>query len=294
MKNRLAVLLSIMFILSTALVGCSKKATDTSANIDLVTKQKVIVVVTDKKTKAPIKDAKVYLIGDEKPYLTDAMGKTTEVFVDLNKDYFKNYIDEVSSKVNCGFANVVVDKEGYGKHFEVDYSIFPGDSPAMIKIELAKGKKPTTNVNTPDVNYVENLVRSYEKFEGEPTRSEDMMKYKVTVVDENKKPLEEAKIVVPEAKVAVMTDKKGTCELNIPYIEYSNVNYPAKKGYSEMTVLTYKGGYSTKALLRVHLSKDGKDNNLTVQLAKSSKTKIDFEVVKPAANWTQEIINSYK
>jgi hypothetical protein len=287
-------LLSILFVLSTVLVGCSKKDAETSANIDLVAKQKVIVVVTDKKTKAPVKEAKVYLIGDEKPYLTDEMGKTAEVFVDVNKDYFKNYIDEVASKVSCGFVNVVVDKEGYGKHFEVDYSIFPGDSPAMIKIELEKGKKPTTNFNAPDVNYVENLVRSYEKFEGEPMRSEDALKYKVTVVGEDKKPIEEAKIVVPEAKVAAVTDKKGACEVSIPFIESNNVNYPAKKEYGEITVLTYKSGYSSKALLKVHLSKDGKDNNITVQLSKSSKTKVEFEVVKPAAKWTENIMNSYK
>jgi hypothetical protein len=294
LKKRLAMMLAVVLILSAGVFSYYRRVNTTNVNVDIPAKQKVIVVAVDKETKAPVKDAKIYIVGHEQSYVTDEMGKTQEILVDINKDYFKKYIDEVSNKISCGFLNIVVNKDGYGKHFEIDYSVFPGNSAALVKIELTKGKKDTVKCNTPDVTYIENLVRGYEKFEGEQTRSDQALKYKVTVVDEANKPLEGVKVVVPEAKITSNTDKKGSCEIGVLYDDNSLINYPVKKTYGEITVLTYKDGYSSKALLKAHISKDGKDNSITVKLSKAKKAKIEYELVKPGAKWAQDIINSYK
>ncbi|MCX7884832.1 MAG: hypothetical protein N2448_07380, partial [Caloramator sp.] len=161
--------------------GCLKKSNSTNVITEMPQKQKMIVVVLDKQTKSPIKDAKVYIIGDDTVYTTDDMGKTPEIDVELNKDYFSKYTDEVANRMNCGLVNIVVVKEGYAKHFEADYNLYPGNSTSVAKIQLSKNKKVTTNCNLPDVNYIENIVKAYERFEGEGIKTENMIKYKITV-----------------------------------------------------------------------------------------------------------------
>jgi hypothetical protein len=294
LKIRLALFLTVVFILTSLTIGCSKKSNSTNVNNEADRKQKVIVVVQDKETKAPIKDAKVNLIGVETVYTTDEMGKTPEIEVQMNKGNFAKYIDEVANSVNCGFVSLVVNKEGYGKHLEMDYSVYPGNSTALVKIELSKGKKLTTKCNQPDVTYIENLVKGYEKFEGEVLKGDNMVKYKVTVFDENKKPIEGAKVVIPEAKLSVNTDKKGVCQFEIPYDDSCSIKYPVNKEYGEITILTYKQGYASKALLKVHVNKDGKNNNINVNLKKSQKPKVEYQMVEPPSKWMEQIFNSYK
>lgn len=295
MKQRLAIMLAIVMILSAGVFSYyTRVTTSTNANVDIPAKQKVIVVAVDKETKSPVKDAKIYIVGHEQPYVTDEMGKTQEILVDLNKDYFKKYNDEVSNKMSSGFLNVVAKKDGYGKHLEIDHSVYPGNSAAVVKVEMVKGKKDTVKCNTPDVSYIENLVRSYEKFEGEQTRSDQAIKYNVSVVDEANKPLEGVKVVIPEAKITANTDKKGACEMGVLYDDTSIVNFPVKKTYAEITILTYKDGYSSKALLKAQLNKDGKSNSITIKLSKAKKAKVEYEMVKPATKWAQDMLNSYK
>jgi hypothetical protein len=285
-------LISILIICVT-FSGCSKLTKDTSANQNVLNKQKVIVVVTDKETKEPIKDSKVYIAGDNTAYTTDGMGKTPEISVELNKDYFNKYLEEVYSKMQCGFANVIAVKDGYGKHMELDYTIFPGDSPTLIKIEMAKNKKYTYNINKPDILYADKLLKSYEKFDGEGNRSESMMKYKISVTDESNKLLENVKIVIPEAKLTGKTDKKGVVELNIPYDESYFTNYPVKKDFSEMTVLLYKDGYASKAVFKVCVYKDSKKNLMTIKIKKASKPELVLEIAKPSDKWLEEMANFY-
>lgn len=292
MKYKPIILLIItMLILSTA--GCFKKSETTSTELELNAKQKMIVVVVDKQTKAPVKDAKVCIVGDNTIYTTDEMGKTPEILVDINKDYFNKYVDEVANKMNCGFVNIVAIKTGYAKHMEMDYSLFPGNSTAIAKVEISKNKKITSNCNMPDVNYIENLVKAYEKFEGQGLKADNMIKYKVAVTDDAKKALEGVKLVIPEAKMVVSTNKKGIAEFEIPYDDTSYVNYPVKKDYGEITILAYKDGCSPRAIFRVHVNKDGKNNTMTIRMKKSEKPKIDYEIVQPRDSWIEQIINSY-
>ncbi|MCX7884362.1 MAG: hypothetical protein N2448_04955, partial [Caloramator sp.] len=226
-------------------------------------------------------------------YTTDDMGKTPEIAVELNKDYFSRYADEVVNKMNCGFVNIVAIKDGYAKHMEIDYNLYPGDSIAVAKVELTKGKKVTTNCNLPDVNYIENIVKAYEKFEGEGIKTENMIKFKVTVTDENKKSIEGVKVVIPEAKLSVVTDKKGIAQFEIPFDNTSITRYPVEKDYGEITVILYKNGYSPRVVIRSQINKDGKNNTLNLKLKKSDKQNINYEIVQPKDSWLDMVLNSY-
>lgn len=291
MKHRfLALILSMLALFS--LSGCRGKKSTADVLNESTNKQKMVVVVVDKDSKAAIKDAKVNIIGDDTVYTTDEMGKTPEVLVDLNKGFFLKYSDEVTSKVNCGFINIAVTKQGYGKHMEVDSSIYPGDSTSLVRIELTKKKDYTYNVNAPDISYMEALLNAYEKFSGEGLKTNNMAKAKITVTDEMNKPVEGAKIVIPESKVSVKTNKSGTAEVSIPY-DNNSINMPVKKGYGEITVLIYKEKYAPKAVIKKHINAD-KPNNISIKLKNSSKCKCDYEVVSPDEKWMRDTINFYK
>lgn len=294
MKQRLSLLiLSILLIISVT--GCSTKTTGTeNLKAKDKTKQKMMVVVVDKKTKKPVKDAKVYIVGMDNPYTTDEMGKTEEIEVDINKGYFENYSEDVRNKMRAGFVNIVVVSKGYGKHMEMDYCIQPGSSTSIAKVEIAAGTKTTQNINKPGDTYIENLVRSYESFEGQGARTESASKYKITVKDENNKPVEGAKIVVPEALTSMNTDKKGICEIEVPQEISNQVNYPVKREYGEITVLVYKEGYTVGAQLKVHVHQDGKVNSLELKLKASKAFKVDAKVHEPDAKWMGELMESYK
>lgn len=281
-------------ILVISFTGCLKSTIPTNANKSEAETQKAVVVVVDKQTKAPIKDAKIYIMGDSTLYTTDEMGKTPEFKTELNKSYFSRYIDEVVNRVKSGFVSIVVVKDGYAKHLEKDYCVYPGDSISVIKIELAKGKNLTSNCNVPDINYIENVVKSYEKFEGQGTKTDNMVKYKVTVVDEKKKPIEGVKIVIPEAGLSMVTDKNALCQFDVPYDENEKIAYPVKRDYGEITLLAYKEGYMIKAVINVQVNKDGKNNSIIIKMKKADKGKIDYEIIHPKDKWVEDIINNYK
>ena len=292
MKQRLlALILSILVLVS--LSGCKVKTSTADVINENTNKQKMVVVVVDKDSKAAIKDAKVNIMGDSTVYTTDEMGKTPEVLIDLNKGCFLRYSDEVTSKVNCGFINIVAAKPGYGKHLEVDSSVYPGDSTSVVRVELTKNKDYTVNVNAPDITHIETLLNAYEKFSGEGLKTDNMVNVKIIVTDEMNKPVEGAKIVIPESKVSVKTNKSGTAEVKVPYDDNNSINMPVKKGYGEITVLIYKDKYAPCAIIKKHISKD-KPNNINVKLKNSSKCKYDYEIVKPDEKWIKDTINFYK
>jgi hypothetical protein len=288
----IATLLMLAIVISTT--GCIKKTSKTNVELEVVNTHKIIIVVVDKETKAPVKAAKVYILGDNVTYTTDDMGKTSELNVELNKDYFTKYSEEIVSRMRSGFINVAVKASGYSNHLEIDYGVYPGDSISIVRVELSKGKSYTVNSNSPDISYIENLMKTYEKYESQEIKSDKMVKYKISVVDEKNKPIEGAKVVIPEAKAVNTTDKKGTCELNIPYIEESNVIYPVNKGYGEITILTYKEGYLSKAVIRAHTSINEKTNASVIKIKKSNKPSAECEVIKPAEEWVKGILDSIK
>lgn len=292
MKHKL-LSIAIAFMLVIFNGACMKKTNSTNALNDIPQKQKMVVVVVDKQTKTPIKDAKVYIIGDNTIYTTDDMGKTPEIQVELNKDYFSRYADEIRNKMNCGFVNIIAVKTGYAKHIEFDYNIFPGDSPSVARIELSKNRKTTINCNLPDINYIENIVKTYEKFEGEGIKTENMVNFKVLVTDDSKKPISEAKIVIPEAKLTVITDKKGSAEFKIPFDNTNIINYPVIKDYGEVTIIAYKDDYAPRVVLRAQVNKDGKNNSITLKLSKSERQKFNYEIVQPKDAWIEKVLNSY-
>ncbi|SKA92476.1 hypothetical protein SAMN05443428_11264 [Caloramator quimbayensis] len=289
-KQLLLILAIVMIFFAES---CLKKSSSTNVIAEMPQKQKMIVVALDKQTKSPIKDAKVYIVGDSTVYTTDEMGKTPEIIVELNKDYFSRYTDEVINKMNCGFVNIIVVKDGYGKHMEMDYNIYPGGSTSVAKVELTKGKKITANCNLPDINYIENMVKAYEKFEGEGIKTDNMIKFKVSVADENKKPIESVKIVIPEAKLSAVTDKKGIAQFDIPFDNSTVVDYPVAKEYGEITIISYKDGYAPKVVLRAQINKDGKNNTLNLKLKKSDKQNLNYEIVQPKESWIEMVLNSY-
>ncbi|QCX32208.1 carboxypeptidase regulatory-like domain-containing protein [Caloramator sp. E03] len=291
MKFRLIALITIIALVIVT-VGCLKKSSSTNVVTEIPGKQKMIVVVLDKQTNAPIKDAKVYIVGDNTVYTTDDMGKTPEIDVEINKDYFSKYTDEVANRMNCGLVNIVAVKEGYGKHLEVDYNLYPGNSTSVAKIQLSKNKKATTNCNLPDVNYIENIIKAYERFEGEGIKTENMIKYKITVTDESSKPIEGVKIVIPEAKLSSSTNKKGIVEVDVPFDNSSRINYPVLKDYGEVTVIAYKDGYATKVVLRAQINND-KNNTINLKLKKSDGKNYNYEIVQPKDSWIEKLLSSY-
>jgi hypothetical protein len=288
----IAALLMLAIVIS--MTGCVKKTSKTNVELEVVNTHKIIIVVVDKETSAPVKAAKVYILGDNVTYTTDDMGKTSELNVELNKDYFTKYSEEIVSRMRSGFVNVAVKANGYANHLETDYSVYPGDSISIVRVELSKGKNYTVNSNSPDISYIENLMKTYEKYESQEIKSDNIVKYKISVVDEKNKPIEGAKVVIPEAKAVNTTDKKGKCELNIPFIEASNVAYPVNKGYGEITVLTYKEGYLSKAVIRAHISTNEKTNTIAIKIKKSSKSSVECEVVKPTEEWVKAVLDSIK
>lgn len=284
----------LMLVIIISTTGCIKKTKDANLELEVANTHKIIVVVADRETKAPVKGAKVYILGDNITYTTDDMGKTSELDVELDKAYFTRYSEDISSRIRSGFVNVAIKASGYSNHLETDYSVYPGDSISIVRVEITKGKNYTLNSNSPDISYIENLIKVYEKYESQESKLDSMVKYKISVVDEKNKPIEGVKVVIPEAKAANTTDKKGNFELNIPYIEENNITYSINKGYGEITVLTYKEGYLSKAVIRAHTSKDEKTNALVIKIKKSNKKGIEFEVVKPREEWVKGILDSFK
>lgn len=294
MKHKICSISLIILIILLSTSGCVKKTSETNVDMEAVNTHKVIVVVVDKETKSPVKEAKVCILGQSVTYTTDDMGKTPEMDIELNKEYFNKYSQELTSRMRSGFVNVAVIANGYAKHLESDYSIFPGSSISIVKIELTKGKSYTANSNAPDISYIENLIKAYETYESKETKSENMVKYKISVVDEKNRPIEGVRIVVPEANAVNNTDKKGICEINIPYIEENNILYPVKKGYGEITVLAYKEGYLSKAVIREHVSTNEKTNTKIIKMKKNKKYGVECEVVKPSEEWVKGILDSIK
>lgn len=294
MKHKIISISLIILLILFSTSGCMKKTSETNVDMGAANTHKAIVVVVDKETKAPVKEAKVYVLGQSVTYTTDDMGKTPELDIELNKEYFNKYSQEITSRMRSGFVNVAVIASGYSKHLENDYSIFPGSSISIVKIEITKGKSYTSNSNAPEISYVENLIKTYETYESKETKSENMVKYKISVVDDKNKPIEGARIVIPEANGVNNTDKKGICEINIPYIEESNILYPVKKGYGEITVLAYKEGYLSKAVIREHVSTNEKTNTKTIKMKKAKNYGVECEVIKPEEEWVKGILDSIK
>lgn len=293
MKHKIiSVLLILAIVISTS--GCVKKTSETNVDTEVANTHKIIVVVADKETKSPVKGAKVYVLGNNVTYATDDMGKTPELDVELNKEYFKKYSEEISSRMRSGFVNVAVIANGYSKHLETDYSVYPGDSISIVRVELTKGNNYTVNSNAPDISYIENLLKTYEKYESKEVKAENMVKYKISIADDKNKPIEGAKVVIPEANAVNNTDQKGICEFNIPYLEENNMLYAVNKGYGEITVLVYKEGYLSKAVIRGHVSTNEKTNTMTVKMKKTNKPGVECNVVKPAEDWAKGILDSIK
>lgn len=293
MKHKIiGIFLILAIVLSTS--GCGERTENTNVDMEAVNTHKIIVVAVDKETKSPIKNAMVYILGNNNTYTTDDMGKTTEIDVELNKDYYTRYVDEIARRMRSGFINVGIKANGYSKHLETDYCVYPGDSISIVRVELTKGKNYTVNSNLPDLSYMENLVKAYEKFESKETKSDNIVKYKITVTDEKNKPIEGAKIVIPEANGVNITDKQGNCEFNIPYVETNNISYPVSKGYGEITILTYKEGYLSKAIIKAHTSTNEKSNSIGIKIKKSSKSGVEGVAVSPSEDWVKGVLDSIK
>lgn len=280
----------ITVILIFSFLGCAKQ----TSNEAVKQNQKIMVVVCDKESKRPIKDTKVYILGNSDVFTTDEMGKTPEIQVEVNSDYFNKYIDDVSKRMRGGFVNLVALKEGYGKHMELDYNIYPGSSIYLVKVWLTKGSKNTMNINEPDKSIVEDIARIYENFEGTGLNTGNMVKYNVTVTDELGKPIEGAKVIVPEAQFTSKTNNKGICKMDIPYDNSEAVGYPVKKEYGEITIIANNKGYSSMVVLRAPVNKDGKDNNIRIKLIKTDKQEVKYEILKPNSKWVNEVMDFYK
>lgn len=291
-KRRFALFLFIIgFVFA---IGCSKveSPTTTAANVDK--KQRVIVVVTDKASKMPVKDAKIHIVGEEETYNTDNMGKTNEFEILLKSDYFNDGTEEITTKISCGFVSLVVKAQGYSSHLEADYSVFPGDSISIIKVEVQKGKEYSIKANAPEIMYIEDLVKEYEKIENKEINKNDALKYLVKIIDDKNRPIEGVKIVIPEGRIVNLSNKNGEVDLLIPNMFLNNMDHKINKGYGEFTILAYKEGFAQKAVFKIHISKNEKENKITLVMKKTSKPLMEYSVVKPSKEWAKDLIDSIK
>lgn len=295
MKKEIFIKLSLSCLILFMIVfqGCSKETISSNIVQGYNRSQNIIVFVEDKQSKSPIENAKVYIYGDSNPYITDKYGKTTEIKITLDKGYFKKYNYDLQKKVGCGFIDIVVVKNGYGKQMEIDYSVYPGTSPYLVKIDLEKGNKIKCNVNSPEKRYVEDLINVYENINSSELKSNNAVKYKIEVLDKDDKPIKEAKIVVPESNLVAKTDSSGKAIMELSYDVYED-NDTISKEYGEATFLIYKADYIKLAILKVPIYKETSRNELIVRLDKSKKKIYKCIVTKPNINWFNKVINSYE
>ncbi len=294
MKKGGHVILSAVLILLLSAGGCSKIGSIKGDGNKQADTHKIIVNVCDKGTKKPIEGAKVYIVGDDSCYTTDTIGNTKEIKVDVDKAYFKNYTEQVIKETGNGFVDVVVIKEGYAKHIELDYTIYPGDFPSVITIAMEPTEKDMFSLkqNYPDIDYVEKVMGAYESLKAAEASTQGDAQFVVTIKDGSSQPIANAHVVIPEMGISAYTSKDGTYTFKACSAVMKD-DYPVEKTYNEITVLTYMEGYNSKAVFRVPVSSKGDNNAITIVLNKTDKPKIEEETVVPETDWIEGMVNYY-
>jgi hypothetical protein len=286
-------ILSAALILLLSASSCSKGGSLNGDSKKQADTHKVIVNVCDKNTDKPLGGAKVYIVGDENCYTTDSIGNTKEIKVDVDKAYFKNYTEQVVKETGNGFVDMVVIKEGYAKHIELDSTIYPGDFPSVITVKMEPTEKDMFSLkqNYPDIDYVEKMMAAYESLKAAEASTQGDMQFVVTVKD-GSKTIANAHVVIPEMGISAFTSQDGTYTFKACSAVVKD-DYPVEKTYNEITILTYMEGYNSKAVFRVPVSSKGEANAITITLNKTEKVKIEEETIVPDAEWIESMVNYY-
>lgn len=294
MKKGWHVILSAALILLLSASSCSKDDSSNGNNQKQTDTHKIIVNVCDKDTDKPLEGAEVYIIGDKMCYTTDSIGNTKEITVGVDKAYFKNYTDQVVKNTGNGFVDLVVLKEGYAKHIELDYTIYPGDFPSVITIKMEPTEKDMFSLkqNYPDIDYVKKVMAEYEGMEASEATTQGDTQFVVTVKDGNSKTIANAHVVIPEMGISAYTGKDGTYTFKACSSVMKD-DYPVEKTYNEITILTYMEGYNSKAVFRVPVSSKGEANTINITLNKTEKVKIEGETIVPDTEWIESMVSYY-
>lgn len=294
MKNGWHVILSAVLILMLSAVGCSKDGSINGGSQKQTDTHKIIVNVCDKETNKPLEGAEVYIVGDENRYTTDSIGNTKEITVGIDKAYFNNYTDQVLKNTGSGFVDLVVFKDGYAKHIELDYTIYPGDFPSVVTIKLERTDKDMFSLkqNYPDIEYVEKVMAAYEGMEAVEAATQGDTEFVVAVKDSSNNAIANAHIVIPEMGISAYTGQDGTYTFKASSAVKKD-NYPVEKTYNEITILTYMDGYNPKAVFRVPVSSEGEANTINITLNKAEKTKVEEETIVPDTEWIEDMVNYY-
>lgn len=294
MKKGWHVILSAALILLLFASSCSKDNSLNGDNQKQTGTHKIIVNVCDKETDTPLEGAEVYVVGDENSYTTDSIGNTKEITVKVDKAYFDNYTDQVVKNTGNGFLDIVVSKEGYAKHIELDYNIYPGDFPSVVTIKMERTDKEMFSLkqNYPDIDYVEKVMAAYEGMESSEAATQGDAEFVVSVKDSSNKAIANAHIVIPEMGISAYTGQDGTYTFKASSAVKKD-NYPVEKTYNEITVLTYMEGYNSKAVFRVPVSSEGEANSINITLNKSEEAKVEEETIVPDTEWIESMVNYY-
>lgn len=294
MKKGWYVVLSIALIMLLFLSSCSKDGNSNGGNQKQTDTHKIIVNVCDKETDTPLEEAQVYVVGDENCYTTDSIGNTEEITVKINKAYFDNYTDQVVKNTGNGFVDLVVFKEGYAKHVELDYTIYPGDFPSVVTIKMEPTEKDMFSLkqNYPDIDYVEKVMAAYEDMEASEAATQGDTDFVVAVRDSSNNAIANAHIVIPEMGISAYTGQDGTYTFKASSAVKKD-DYPVEKTYNEITILTYMDGYNSKAVFRVPVNSKGEANTINITLNKAEEVKVEEETIVPDTEWIESMVNYY-
>ncbi|KPU43987.1 hypothetical protein OXPF_21520 [Oxobacter pfennigii] len=289
-------------VLTFSLFGCKDKTSSTSTSAEVAEEEvlgKLMVSITDKDKKSPISDAKIYIVGIENIYNTDASGRSPEISIKINKDMYKKYGGDLWQKAPSGSIALLVSKEGYKDYLVFNKAIYPGYAANTLKIQLSKTDKNSKSkfdvvVNNPHDVWVEELV-AYCKTIQENKEGIGDCTASITINDSKSKAIEGATVVVPELGLKGITDKSGKISLKLNSDKDVYDIYPVKKDYMEYTVVAMKDGYVSGILFNAKVYKD-KENNINIALTSAkAEDKASFEVVNQAPDdtWIKLLIDNY-
>ncbi len=119
----------------------------------------------------------------------------------------------------------------------------------------------------------------------------------VSVYDgDNNAPLENAVIVVPEAKIEAVTDNKGqTAILTLPLLKDARFDKTLPKTWGEVTVIVYRDGYTPYILTDAQVFENQLRDGPVVYLFRSQGNDTPYAIVEgPERQWVADMIDKYR
>lgn len=108
-------------------------------------------------------------------------------------------------------------------------------------------------------------------------------------------PLKGAKVVIPEANVAVLTSVNGcTPVIPVPILYNSNFDNINKQPWGEISVLVYKKGYADFAMFHVQVRANKPRGPVELLLFPKNDNTVFSLVEGPPNDWVKDILNKYR